>query len=133
MPESPVKELRVVITADDFAAMTAFYRDGLGLPVLASWDRPDGSGAILDAGRATIEVVSRLQSESIDQIEAGRPTGDAIRIAVELEDSVAGADRLVEAGATRVGEPVDAPWGHRSVRLAAPDGTQLTLFTPIED
>jgi uncharacterized glyoxalase superfamily protein PhnB len=40
------------------------------------------------------------------------------------------AARLVAAGAERVGEPVVTPWGDRNARVKAPDGMQLTLFTP---
>ena len=39
------------------------------------------------------------------------------------------ADRLVAAGAERVGPPVITPWGDRNARVQAPDGMQLTLFT----
>ena len=31
--------------------------------------------------------------------------------------------------AERLGGPVETPWRHRNVRLRAPDGMQLTLFT----
>jgi methylmalonyl-CoA/ethylmalonyl-CoA epimerase len=35
------------------------------------------------------------------------------------------------AGAEQVAAAVDMPWGDRNARVAAPDGMQLTLFTPI--
>ena len=34
MPESPVRELRLALTVDDYDAAVAFYRDALGLPFL---------------------------------------------------------------------------------------------------
>ena len=36
--------------------------------------------------------------------------------------------RLLAHGATLVHEPVVTPWGDRNLRLADPDGTQITLF-----
>ena len=48
MPESPVRELRVALTVDDYEQAVAFYRDVLGLPVVFEWDAPEGSGAVLD-------------------------------------------------------------------------------------
>ena len=50
-------------------------------------------------------------------------------MALEVEDSAALAQRLEAAGARRLGGPVVTPWGDRNVRLEAPDGMQLTLFT----
>ena len=49
-----------------------------------------------------------------------------------MPDSGQLAERLEAAGATRIAGPVLTPWNDRNVRLEAPDGTQLTLFTPAE-
>ena len=127
---TPVHELRVAVTVDDYAEALRFYHDALGLPVLQEWDHAGGlSGAILDAGRATLEVLSAAQTELVDGIEGGR--SPAIRLALEVDDSAATADRLEAAGAKRLGGPVVTPWRHRNVRLEAP-GAQLTLFTVLE-
>jgi catechol 2,3-dioxygenase-like lactoylglutathione lyase family enzyme len=124
-----VQELRVALTVDDFAAALAFYRDGLGLPVVESWERPTGRGAILAAGRATLELLSVDQAENIDEVEVGRRVAGPVRLALEVPDSAAAGDRLVEAGAERLSDLVVTPWGDRNVRVQAPDGMQLTLFT----
>ena len=50
-----------------------------------------------------------------------------------MADSAAIARRLVAGGAEALAEPVVTPWRHRNVRLRAPDGMQLTLFTLLED
>jgi lactoylglutathione lyase len=39
------------------------------------------------------------------------------------------AERLVRAGAEQLADAVVTPWRDRNVRLQAPDGMQLTLFT----
>ncbi len=128
----PVRELRVAVTAENYEEALAFYRDALGLPVVESWENEGGSGAVLDAGRATLEVLSRSQVEYVDEIEAGGIPSGPVRFALEVEDSVAAAERLEAAGAERVGGPVVTPWRHRNVRLRAPDGMQLTLFTILD-
>jgi catechol 2,3-dioxygenase-like lactoylglutathione lyase family enzyme len=128
----PVRELRVAVTAENYEETLAFYRDALGLPVVESWENEGGSGAVLDAGRATLEVLSRSQVEYVDEIEAGGIPSGPVRFALEVEDSVAAAERLEAAGAERVGGPVVTPWRHRNVRLRAPDGMQLTLFTILD-
>jgi catechol 2,3-dioxygenase-like lactoylglutathione lyase family enzyme len=125
---SPVRELRLAVTVDDFDAAVAFYRDALGLPEVQSWDEAGGRGSILDAGRATLELISVDQAELIDRVEVGERVAGPVRVALEVEDSAALADQLVGAGAARLGGPVVTPWQHRNVRLAGP-GLQLTLFT----
>ena len=128
----PVRELRVAVTAENYEEALAFYRDALGLPVVESWENGGGSGAILDAGRATLEVLSRSQVDYVDGIEAGGQSSGPVRFAIEVEDSVVAAERLEAAGAERLGGPVVTPWQHRNVRLRAPDGMQLTLFTVLD-
>jgi lactoylglutathione lyase len=128
----PVRELRVAVTADDYDEALRFYRDALGLPVVESWENDGGSGAILDAGRATLEVLSRSQVEYVDEVEAGGQSSGPVRFALEVDDSVEAAERLEAAGAERLGGPVVTPWSHRNVRLRAPDGMQLTLFTVVD-
>ena len=53
-----------------------------------------------------------------------------VRFAVEVDDSSAVSDVLIRAGAQHVADPVEPPWGGVNVRVQAPDGMQLTLFTP---
>jgi catechol 2,3-dioxygenase-like lactoylglutathione lyase family enzyme len=129
MPESPVRELRLAYTVEDFAEAVRFYRDVLGLPVIQEWDQPTGSGAILDAGRATLELLSVDQSDLVDRVEVGEVVSGPVRLALEVEDSEETAERLASAGAQKIGGPVITPWAHKNVRLRSPDGMQLTLFT----
>jgi catechol 2,3-dioxygenase-like lactoylglutathione lyase family enzyme len=133
MAESPVRELRLALTVDDYERAFAFYRDALGLSVLDSWDGPDGSGAVLDAGRATLELLSVAQAELVDSVEVGERVAGPVRIALEVADSAATAEKLVAAGAEPLADPVVTPWAHRNVRVRAPDGMQLTLFTVLDE
>ena len=131
--ESPVRELRLALTSDAYDGALRFYRDVLGLPVVSSWERDTGRGAILDAGRATLELLSPKQAEQIDEIEVGRSgVSGPVRIALRVADSVELAARLAAAGAEQLAEPVVTPWSDRNVRLRTPEGIQLTLFTPLE-
>jgi lactoylglutathione lyase len=132
MPEGPVRELRLALTVENYDEAVAFYRDVLGLPLLESWDEPGGSGAVLDAGRATLELLSLPQAELVDEVEVGSRVAGPVRIALEVADSAETAQRLVAGGAEALAEPVVTPWRHRNVRLRAPDGMQLTLFTVLD-
>ena len=128
-----VRELRLVLTVDDFEAALAFYRDALGMERIDAWEAQAGRIALLDAGAATIELVDEAQAAAIDDIEVGRRVAGPVRIALEVADSAAVAERLVDAGGERVGGPVETPWRDVNVRVRAADGMQLTLFTPLGD
>jgi lactoylglutathione lyase len=128
----PVHELRVALTVNDYEEAVAFYRDTLGLPQLEVWESPQGRVTLLDAGRATLEVLEEGHAAEVDEIEVGRRVAGPVRLALEVDDSAGAAERLVEAGATHVGGPVETPWRHRNVRVQAPDGMQLTLFTVLD-
>ena len=129
---SPVHETRIALTAEDYETAVRFYRDVLGLPLLEEWNDPSGGGVVLDAGRATIEVLSPGQAATVERIEIGGGRPEHVRVALRVDDSVSMADALESAGAERLGGPVVTPWSHRNVRLRTPDGLQLTLFTAIE-
>jgi lactoylglutathione lyase len=125
-----VKELRLALTVENFDEALAFYRDTLGMELRDMWVAEGSKGVILEAGRATLELFDEGQAAMVDDIEVGRRVAGPVRIAFEVEDAAATADTLVAAGAERLGGPVETPWHDVNVRLRAPDGMQLTLFTP---
>ena len=130
---SPVRELRLAVTVENYDDAVRFYRDVLGLPVIEEWAEPAGSGAILDAGHATLELLSVDQTALVDRVEVGEEgVSPRIRLALEVADSEATAERLVEAGAEQLADAVTTPWQHRNVRLNAPGPLQLTLFTVLD-
>jgi len=124
-----VHELRITLTVDDFDAAVRLYRDALGLPELADWSSDRGRVLLLDAGRATLELFDEAQAAMVDDLEVGRRVSGKVRLALQVPDADAAAAELVGAGASRVADAVDTPWGDRNARVAAPDGMQLTLFT----
>jgi predicted enzyme related to lactoylglutathione lyase len=123
-----VREMRVVVTAEDYDDALRFYRDVLGLEEREAYNSPDGRVTILEAGVATLELADPNQAEFIDRVEVGRRVAGHIRIAFEVEDSAAETARLAEAGAEVVAEPTRTPWNSLNARLEAPAGLQLTLF-----
>ena len=128
---SGVRELRVVLTVADVDAAVAFYRDALGLEEVAQWPGEDGGRiAILGAGTATLELVDERHANAIDKIEVGRRVAGPVRLAFEVDDSSAVARRLARAGGEALAEAVETPWRDLNVRVRAPDGMHLTLFSP---
>lgn len=128
----PARELRVVLTVDDHERAVAFYRDALGLTELADWSSADGKVVLLDGGHGTLEIVDAAQAALIDQVEVGERIAGPVRLALQVDNLPTLIGVLAGAGADRLGEIVDTPWGDRNARLRAPDGMQLTLFTPAD-
>ena len=127
-PAPKVRQLRLVVTADDFEAALAFYRDALGMPEAESVSSPGGRIAILDAGRATLEITDLPHAEYIDEVEVGRRVAGHIRVALEVEDSTAATEAAEGAGAAVLAPPTVTPWNSLNSRLEGPAGLQLTLF-----
>lgn len=128
-----IKQLRIVVEAEDYEEAVAFYRDVLGLDQEAAID--GGGGAlvtILEAGRATLEIANPAQKRLIDEVEVGRQVAPRIRIAFEVDDTATRTAELVEAGAELVAEPTLTPWRSLNSRLNAPAGLQITLFQELE-
>lgn len=126
-------QLRLVVEVDDFDAALAFYRDALGLPEVAAFEGAgDARVAILEAGRATLELANPAQKRMIDRIEAGGTPSPRIRVALEVDDAEGVTRRLEGAGATVIAEPVETPWRSRNARLDAPAGLTLTLFQELD-
>jgi catechol 2,3-dioxygenase-like lactoylglutathione lyase family enzyme len=123
-----IRELRLVVTADDYEEALRFYRDVLGLRELADFSSPDGQVRLLDAGRATLEIIDSRQAEFIDRVEVGRRVAGHIRVAFEVEDSAGATAELADAGAVVVAPPTRTPWNSLNSRLEGPAGLQLTLF-----
>lgn len=124
-----VRQLRLVVEADDYEAAVAFFRDALGLPEQAAFSGGDGARVvILEAGRATLEIANPAQKRMIDEVEVGRQVAPRIRVAFEVDDAPAVTDRLVAAGAAEVAPPTVTPWQSLNARLDAPAGLHLTVF-----
>ena len=126
-----VQELRLVLTVSDFEAAVALYRDALGLEELSDWSDGDAKIVVLDGGRATLELINEEQAKAIDEVEVGSRVSGPMRIALQVSNSEATAERLARAGAETVAAAVTTPWNDRNVRMRDPEGMQLTLFTTL--
>jgi lactoylglutathione lyase len=123
------RELRFAFTFEDYDAAVHLFRDVLGLETVTDLGRQGGRGVILSVPCATLELFDRRHTEVVDEIEAGRPLGERVRIAIRVNDLAAAAAAVSDAGAEVAAEPVATPWGDHNQRFRTTDGLQLTLFT----
>ena len=127
-----VRQLRLVVTADDYETARAFYRDTLGMPELGAFTSPGGRITILDAGRATLELADPPHAAYIDDVEVGRRVAGHIRVALQVDDATAMTALAASAGATVLAAATETPWRSLNARLEGPAGLQLTLFEELE-
>lgn len=132
-PPVGVTELRLVVTAEDYEAALAFYRDTLGLPQRAAYASPGGRVTILEAGRATLEIADPPHARYIDEVEVGHRAAGHIRVAFQVADAEGATRAAAEAGAEVIARPVLTAWNSRNARLDGPAGLQLTLFEELSE
>lgn len=132
-PPERVLQLRVVVEVEDFDAAVAFYRDGLGMPAEFTVDSGDDARVIaLQAGRATLELVTAAQRRLIDRLEVGHDVSPAIRLAFEVADIDTAASTARDAGAQQVAPPTETPWGSSNARFDGPGPIHFTLFEELD-
>jgi lactoylglutathione lyase len=129
----PVRQMRLVVTVDDYEDAVHFYRDVLGLAERTAFSSPDGHVTILDAGRATLEIADPGHARYVDDVEVGRRVAGHIRVAFEVDDARRRTTAVAEGGATVIAEPTRTPWDSLNSRLAAPGQLQLTLFEELAE
>ena len=123
-----VKELRIILTVDNLEEVIKFYQEALGLEVSKEWHESTGNGVILEAGRASLELIDKKHAEKIDAIEAGKRVAGPVRIALNIGDGIADVGNMLEAsGAIKLAGVKQAPWS-KVQRMQDPGGMQFTLF-----
>ncbi|MGA5137653.1 VOC family protein [Streptomyces azureus] len=111
MPEEPaVRELRLVVTADDYDAALHFYRDVLGLTEQGAFASESGRDHD-PGGRAGHPGADRPEPCRLHRRgRGGAAGGRARRVAFQVDDSVATTAKLAAAGAEVVAGPTRTPW-----------------------
>lgn len=106
----------------------AFYREGLGFPIVESWNRgPNDRGTLFAASSGMIEVLALPGGEPPDHLWDDRsPQGAFMVIEVDDVDSLYG--RLIAAGLPIQRELKDQYWGHRAFCVQEPNGLTLYFF-----
>jgi len=128
-PPGAVRQLRLVVHAPEFEEALEFYRDVVGMPQAEAYEAEGGARvAILDAGRATLELSNPAQVRFIDRVETDGGESDRLRIALEVADTASAVARLEAGGAAVEASARETPWRSLNARLRGPADLQLTLF-----
>ena len=124
-----VKELRIILTVDNLEEIINFYKNVAGMPISKDWDEPTGKGIILEAGKASLELIDSKHAATIDNIEVGKRVAGPVRLALNIGEGniESAAAECVQAGAVQIADVKQAPWS-KVMRLEDPSGMQFTLF-----
>jgi catechol 2,3-dioxygenase-like lactoylglutathione lyase family enzyme len=113
----------------DYDSTVAFYRNGLDLPILESWDRnADDRGALFAAASGIIEVLVRPKSGDSSHFWDDRPPQGTFMV-IEVEDVEQIYQRAIEKGLPIQQHLTTQAWGHRSFCVREPNGLTLYFFT----
>ena len=125
------REFRFAFHARDYESTTAYYRDGLELPVVESWNHgPDDQGTLFRAASGLIEVLKLPRHQEPDSVwDYRQPQG--AWIVVETDDVDAWYGRVLDKGLPIKEELTDQEWGHRSFRLVDPNGIEVYVFSKV--
>ena len=107
---------------EDYDRTVAFYRDGLELPVIETWNRsPDDRGTLFSVASGFIEVLARPKDGESFDLWDERPPQGAFMV-IEVNDLKAIYERALERGLPIKQELKDQAWGHRSFCVTEPNG-----------
>jgi catechol 2,3-dioxygenase-like lactoylglutathione lyase family enzyme len=123
-----VREFRISLTAKDFDACLAFYRDALGLKQEQDWTTEQGRCVLLAIEKATIEIIDENQARLIDSVEVGKRVSGQIRFAFHVSDLASAMASAAAKGAVVAHAPVETPWKDVNARLVGPDQMQMTFY-----
>ncbi len=112
----------------DYESTVAFYREGLELPVIESWDRnPDDRGTLFGAASGMIEVLARPTGGLSSHLWDDRPPQGAFMV-IEVDELETRYRRAMEKGLPITQALTDQAWGHRSFCVSEPNGLTLYFF-----
>ena len=114
-----------ILLCRDMAAMTAFYRDVMGFPLIEAG--PDW--VVFKAGGPVLALRPRGRDYDGDGPKAGASTQLAFRVAPAEVDIC--HDELVALGTRILDPPMDQSWGHRTLFFADPEGNVLEIYADI--
>jgi predicted enzyme related to lactoylglutathione lyase len=125
---SPILQLRVALTTNDYQRLLNFYQDALGLEPAELWTTETSHGSLFWMGSASLEIFDEAHAAVVDEIEVGQRTAGSIRFALQVPDVYTALERVTAKGAKVVHPPKLTPWGDLNARIEDPDGMQITLF-----
>ena len=132
MARVPATRAGAILAVADFEASLAFYRDRLGLEVVATYDDPPY--ATLLAAQARISLAEEGHpAEDRPGVTMSAPTDPSqanVVLVLEVEDARAVHGALAAEGVRFLAEPYEPPWGGCRFFCVDPDGYLVEIEQP---
>ena len=111
----------VAFATNAFDAVTKFYGQDLGFPVVEEWDRPTGRGRRFDLLGLRLDILDNARERRPLKLEE---PADRVHLVVEVSDLDAACDTF------RIGAPPPqaVSWGARLFEVRDPDGVAVTFL-----
>ena len=127
------RQFRFAYFTPRYEETLAFYRDGLELPAIETWDRtPDDRGTLFGAASGVIEVLALPDSGQSDHLWDGRPPQGAFMV-IEADHVESLYQCAVERGLPIQEALKEQPWGHRGFCVRDPNGLTIYFFSELEN
>lgn len=132
MAKVPVTRAGAILAVSDFDASLTFYRDRLGLELVATYDDPPyatflAAGArisLAEQGHAAPDRPGVTMSTPADRSRAN------VVLVLEVEDAAAVHRDLVAEGVQLLAEPYSPPWGGSRFFCVDPDDYLVEIEQP---
>ena len=125
-------EFHFIYNTNEYDSTIAFYRDGLDLPIIATWDEgPEDRGTVFRAASGIIEIMAHptISKESW-KVYSGELLQGA-NLAIEVEDVESWYRRAIEKKMAIKHPLENFNWGQRGFAVLEPNGVVVFLYSPL--
>ena len=123
-------EIRFIYNSDRYDETVAFYRDGLGLTMLDSWDEgPEARGSVFQAANGIIEVMEHPATQGNQWAVYSPDLPQGVGLAFEVENVDELYQRAREKKLPIKTELDNFNWGQRGFAVLEPNGLVVFVYS----
>ena len=132
MARVPATRAGAILAVSDFEASLAFYRDLLGLEVVATYDDPPYATLLAAQARISFAEAGHPAEDrpGVTMTAPRDPSQANVVLVLEVEDARAVHGELAADGVQFLAEPFEPPWGGCRFFCVDPDGYLVEIEQP---
>ena len=131
---APVPAMRAgpILAVSDITASLSFYRDRLGLEVVATYDDPPYATLVAAGARLSIAEQGHPAEDrpGVTMAAPSDPSQADVVLVLEVEDARVVHAELAAEGVRFLAEPYEPPWGGCRFFCVDPDGYLVEIEQP---
>ena len=127
-------EFRFVYNSTKYSETVAFYRDGLQLPLLDSWDEgPEARGSVFQASAGIIEIMEHPATHGHEWVVYPPDLPQGVSLAFEVDQVEEWYQRVQEKNLPIKTELASFNWGQHGFALLEPNGLVIFIYSTSND